>query len=307
MHSDERFATVTRTFAAVRRALAELRPRVVHIHANSEISLPAYTVARASGIPVIMHVHGEIDRELSPAYLKQVRECDVVVAVSEPVATSIRRVVGREGPVQVIVNGIAPHPREILDVPADPVPLVLMVGRLEEAKGFDDVVRALAVSRFPDAEAVIIGQGAWGEVIEQVGREVGVAPRVRMLGRVEHEQVLGWMRRARVVAVPSRHTEGFSLVAAEAGLCHRPVVATRVGGLPITVDDGATGTLVGPGDVAALAAAIDAYLQSPALAEQHGDAGARRIAREFGMPAYCAALAELYGRVDQTHPRVTHA
>jgi glycosyltransferase involved in cell wall biosynthesis len=74
----------------------------------------------------------------------------------------------------------------------------------------------------------------------------------------------------------------------------KPVVATRVGGTPEAVVEGETGLLVGPGDVDALAAAVDALLADPDLARRFGEAGRRRVEERFSTAAMSAQVLAAY-------------
>jgi glycosyltransferase involved in cell wall biosynthesis len=110
---------------------------------------------------------------------------------------------------------------------------------------------------------------------------------------------LGWREDVRaimplfdLVALPSLN-EGMGRVLVEAMAASRPVVASRVGGIPDLVRNGRNGLLVAPGDEAGLAAGIGLLLDDPALAARMGDAG-RIVCREFSLEAMTARLDRLY-------------
>jgi D-inositol-3-phosphate glycosyltransferase len=90
--------------------------------------------------------------------------------------------------------------------------------------------------------------------------ELGIADRVTFLPPQTRDQLVDVYRAADLVAVPS-YSESFGLVAIEAQACGTPVVAAAVGGLPVAVRDGVSGTLVDGHDVDDWAAAIDALLR----------------------------------------------
>ena len=290
---DDRFAFLAQTFAGVRRVIAQTNPDLVHIHGYSELSLPAHVVARACGIARIMHVHGDVDPELPPGYRRHLATTENVFAVSESVRRSIEDVAGRELPITILPNGIDGLPAGYVESgPAQP-PTILMVGRLERTKGFLDGLDAVARlgAQVPDAHVLIIGRGEDEARLVQRAKRLGLAERLRIVPHLPHEECLQQMAQASVVLVPATRTEGFSLVAAEAGLCGRPVVATRTGGLSETVVDGVTGTLVDPGDTASMARALADYLTDENLARRHGSAGRVRTARDFSMTAYATRIA----------------
>jgi glycogen(starch) synthase len=102
-----------------------------------------------------------------------------------------------------------------------------------------------------------------------------------------------------LVVMPSR-TEPFGLVALQAAQMGRPIVATRVGGLPEVILDGETGLLVEANDSDALASAILRLLRSPEWARQMGLTAHLRADREFGWAQHVSAYEELYVR-SQAH------
>jgi glycosyltransferase involved in cell wall biosynthesis len=114
------------------------------------------------------------------------------------------------------------------------------------------------------------------------------------------ERLVALYQSAAVVAVPS-HEEGLGLVAVEAGLCGTPVVGYRSGGLADVVVDGAGGSLVAPGDVAALGRALAAFLDDPRRARVAGE-HARRSAAGFTPDAVAARYREVYDGVLAAQP-----
>jgi glycosyltransferase involved in cell wall biosynthesis len=99
------------------------------------------------------------------------------------------------------------------------------------------------------------------------------------------------------VLIPSRVIEGFGLVAMEAAMMGRPVVATRSGGLPEVVIDGQTGLIVERDDSNALAAAIAYLVDHPDMAAQMGRAARNRAQTIFDWERHIDAFDELYRRL----------
>jgi glycosyltransferase involved in cell wall biosynthesis len=89
-------------------------------------------------------------------------------------------------------------------------------------------------------------------------------------------------------------SEGLPNVLLEAMALGRPVVATRVGGVPDVVEDGATGLLVAPGRSGELADAILRLLKAPAFAKELGEAGREKVRSEFSFERQCELLKNLY-------------
>jgi glycosyltransferase involved in cell wall biosynthesis len=85
-----------------------------------------------------------------------------------------------------------------------------------------------------------------------------------------------------------------------------PVVATRVGGIPDTISDGVEGLLVPRGDVAAMASALLRLLGDAPLRLAMGEAGARRVAREFSADAWAKRVLDLYAGIVSDSGPVQH-
>ena len=129
---------------------------------------------------------------------------------------------------------------------------LLYVGQLIRGKGVQLLLAAMARMKTPRT-LDIVGTGNMEPKLKALAAELGIADRVRFNGFRQNPQ--DWMRAARCVVVPSFWQEPYGLVAAEAVALGRPVVAFAIGGLPEAC--GGKATLVPPGDIAALAKALE--------------------------------------------------
>ena len=141
--------------------------------------------------------------------------------------------------------------------------VILTVGRLVERKGIDLVIRSIPriVSRFPDIHYLIVGDGPYRSVLEQLAQETGVADRVTFAGLVDDNELVGHYALCNVFVMPNRElpdgdTEGFGLVFLEANACGKPVVAGKAGGTSDAVRDEYNGLLVDGTNVDELATAV---------------------------------------------------
>jgi glycosyltransferase involved in cell wall biosynthesis len=125
---------------------------------------------------------------------------------------------------------------------------------------------------------VAAGIGELRPQLERRAAELGVADRIRFVGKIPHDDVGWWMAAGDLFVLPSL-SEGLPTVVCEAMNCGRPVVATAVDGTPEIVRDGQTGLLIPPGDPEALATAMARVLDDAGLAERMG-AEALRIGQE---------------------------
>ncbi len=156
---------------------------------------------------------------------------------------------------------------------------ILVAGRLVPRKGVDAAITAL--KSLPDAILMIAGEGSERGKLEALAAALGVAGQTIFLGRLAEPEMRDAYRLAEVVMYPSLDLpgdfEGFGIGAADAGLFGKPVVASRIGGLPEAVLENETGLLVPPGDAAALVQAARRLLDDQALADRLG-ARARQVA-----------------------------
>ena len=170
--------------------------------------------------------------------------------------------------------------------------VLVAVARLEEQKGLDVAVRALA-GLPPEAVLVVLGEGPQRGDLALLARELGVTERLRLPGRVG--DVAALLREADVLVHPARW-EGFGLALLEAMLCAKPIVASRVSSIPELVADGETGILVAPDDPAALATALGILLADRAQAVAMGAAGLARAEQRFSVARMAERTVEVYRR-----------
>lgn len=168
---------------------------------------------------------------------------------------------------------------------------VLFVGRPSAQKGLRDLLGA--VQHVPQASLDVVGDGPERASLEAYAREIGVAGRVRWLGQLPQPELAPHYRAASAVAIPSRD-EGLGLVAAEAQLSEVPVVAWDSGGLRDVVEHGATGWLVPPGDILALAQTLQRVLADPDAARRMAGAARLGALNRFGAGAVATRYAALY-------------
>jgi glycosyltransferase involved in cell wall biosynthesis len=109
-----------------------------------------------------------------------------------------------------------------------------------------------------------------------------------------YDQMPRLYEQADVVIYPSTYPEPLGIAPLEAAAAGRPVVVTRIGGLQETVEDGETGYIVPPGDLAALTDRVRVLLKDPVLARSMGESGRQRVRALFTIDAYADQMIELY-------------
>jgi glycosyltransferase involved in cell wall biosynthesis len=321
---------------AVTELMASFRPDLVHLHTIGEFSPAA--LGPTAGVPRVLTVHGPEDwtKELlrwnlrsaasgrlsgpdllrliylrtvqRPPYLRQIRRLDAVIAPSRYIATTVAPDVA-DVPVHVVPN--AAELPGVTPVPASEV--VLFVGRLENVKGVQTLLSAFAqvVAERPAARLRIVGEGTFRPILEQQATALQLGSRVEFVGHRDRAAVEAELRDCRVFVVPSIWPENFPLAVLEAIGTGRPVVASRIGGLPEIVEHGRTGLLVPPAEPEALAGALRRLLGDLDGARAMGAAAAERAGRfalEPFLDATEAVYAEALGTADRPsgHPAGRH-
>ncbi|MCB1007927.1 MAG: glycosyltransferase family 4 protein [Acidobacteria bacterium] len=227
------------------------------------------------------------------------RGADLVLAPSAKTAEELAADYGvrRWGLVPNATGGLTPPVADsggtVPDSDPDGPPPLLFVGRLRVRKGVEvlfEAVRRMADSGVP-ATTWIAGDGEHRAALERRAESLGLGPdRVRFLGRVSAAIVRDLLARAAALVVPSTY-EGMPLVILEAMEAARPVVASRVSGIPEVVVDGETGWLVPPEDPPALERALIEALSDAGERERRGLAGRDRVRRLY-RPEQAAELWE---------------
>ena len=239
---------------------------VVHAH-----WIPSGFAALATGKPFVLQVWGtdvELARRARWLARPVMRRAKAVIAASSYLAAEATALGAHD--VRVIPNGVE-IPEQVGE-PAEPLH-VLFVGRLSEEKGILEFLDATE-----GMPRVIVGDGPLRHRVPEA------------IGFVPHAELGPYYERAAIVCCPSRR-EGYGVVAREAMAYARPVVATRVGGLPDAVEDGVTGLLV---ERVELRSAIERLLGDTELRIRLGAAARERARAAYSWAAAVAALTAAY-------------
>jgi glycosyltransferase involved in cell wall biosynthesis len=239
------------------------------------------------------------ERYILPAVF---RRADALVAVSDTSLAARHPAAHLIGP-GVDLLRFAPAERE----PA--VPNLLYVGRIERSsawKGIEVLLRAFALlrDRFPETRLTLVGGGDAVEDHRSLAERLGVADAVTFTGPLRGDDLVSAYQNASVVVLPSRtEAESFGLVLVEGMACERPVVGSRIGGIPAVIDDGTTGLLVRPDDPADLAEACGRLLADRELARRLGRAGRQTVLERWSWEQSTNALLGLVrGAVGPVRP-----
>ena len=286
------------------------------LHTNNTGCEESPVAARLAGIPRVLgtfHVDSKYDLAGTRSGLgHRALEClsnrclHRAIAVSESTKEDwVRRTRLPPDRVVTIFNGVDPdafrrrigadEARARLGLPGDGALLIGGVGRLDEAKGFADLIEAVALlaGDHPGLVLAIAGDGPLRPSLEAKARALGMADRVRFLG---FQQDVRTVLEALDVFVLSSICEAIGYALLEAMAMGLPAVGTRVGGVPEVIVDGVTGSLVASRDPQALAASLRPMLASPELRGRMGRSGRGRIIGHFNERETVRRTIEVYRR-----------
>jgi glycosyltransferase involved in cell wall biosynthesis len=294
---EDAFGPMMKHRNAVTKLKRDFRPDLVHINSYGRTIFFHLTTVDVYPAPMLVTLHQALpDEAIGRETLlgKLLYTADWVTACSAAVLCHA----GRLAPIlprsSLIRNALERPKIGPRSLPFDP-PSVLFLGRLVAEKGLDWALCALPAvfRRFPHARFLVAGEGPELQKLKLKAVQLGLAHWVEFVGGVSPQSVPHLLNDATLVVMPSR-IEGFGLVALEAAMMGRPVVAARVGGLPEVVLDRQTGFLVEPCDTDAFAQAISRLLGDHEMARQFGDAAWRRAQQMFDWDEYVDSYDALY-------------
>lgn len=302
-----------RSFTAF-RSLLDGRPHdVLHLQ-SFKSHLAGRLAGRRRGLPSVVHVHDQIrmkeplrffQRRLGPGTAALVGVSDSVTRFGmeqyrvpperchtlhnglelEPIA----RVSSEEG--RALRLSLDSRPER---------PLFAVIGRVSRDKGQDQLLRAMPriLSRFPEAELWVVGEGPERGEFEDLAVQIGVSDSVSFLGqRSDIPRVLAAVD---LTVAPSMAQEGLPFVVLESLAAAKPVVAFRSGGIAAAVLDGRTGLLVDQGDVEGLADAVIALLEDPERRRRLGVQG-REHTESFSPRRHVERMIDIYRAAIEWH------
>ena len=325
-----RVAAQARGLGQMRRAVASWHPDVIHQH-QATWSLPAVGAARETGAPLVVTLHGgdaypRLGRGVGAAWNARNRKAAFegatrLLAVSRYLADVALWAGADPARLSVHYQGVdtdwwTPAPAHCPaparnPVPAEPghglvdaslpadadTPVVLFVGALSTLKGVDDLVEAsAALATCRPHRLVLVGDGPLAPALR-----ASAPAHVRLTGPLPRERVREWVRRARVIVLPTKPTQGrqeaAGLVLLEAQACGVPVIAYSTGGTPEMIAPGAS-LLTQEHSPASLARSIDEALAWSA--DERADRGAACrawVTRERSLRGSVDQLRETYADV----------
>jgi glycosyltransferase involved in cell wall biosynthesis len=276
-----------------------------HVHFANRAAHTALFLKEISGIPFSVTAHGQdFMKDLgNDDLLREICDAAEFVAAETDYSRELlcKRCSNSAAKIYRVYNGIDLElfPNPLTSAP-NTVPRIISVGRLVAFKGFEYLIDACAelARRGLDFTCEIIGDGPVRDDLQTKIDMLNLSPRVNLLGSLSQGAVLEKLQAADIFALASvvdrqGASDIFPTVIIEAMAAARPVVSTRLAGIPESIVHGETGLLVPPGDTIALAQALQRLIENPELQARYGRAGRARVEQHFRIEHTVVPLLQL--------------
>jgi len=325
----------------LRRLLAEFRPDVAHLHnIYHHLSPSILPVLRKAGVPIVMTAHdlkiacpnnkmynasgvcerckgGRLHNVVRFRCVQDSLAASAIVAAEAAVNGALRSY--RANVDRIVVPSrfflekfvewgwprqtfrYVPNWLDATRIEADPQPggYFLYLGRLAPEKGVATLIRA---ARQAGVRLAVAGDGPMRQALESMAE--GATDRIDLLGFRSGDELARLVRGARAVVAPSEWFENAPLSVLEALAAAKPLIGSRIGGIPELVDEGRTGWLFPAGDVDALAGLLRKVSDTPdATLAAMGREGRARVERDFHRQGYIDAMLDMYADIGVRMPQ----
>lgn len=306
-------------FHSVRKLMVDLirdfQPHILHAHTATPDGYAGLLLKRNFKIPLVVSLRGSDvnvyphrDRWTLRLTRRVISGADKLTAVSGALKEMAEKIAKPQREIAVIYTGCElshfsfdPEARvafrKRVGIPQES-PVLIFVGHVLKAKGIFELLESFLIVRksYPDLHLLVVGDGEdFREFAAQV-KASEVEEWVHLLGARPHDEIPGWFSASDILVLPSWR-EGLPNVVVEAMACRRPVIATRVGGIPEAVIDGESGILVNKQDPKALAEAIAFLIENEGKRWLMGAKGRVIVEERFTWEKNAAETIKVYEEV----------
>lgn len=295
---------------------------LIHAHWVIPNGFPAWLAASRHHLPLVISTHGSdisvAERSTITAMIARMtmRYAQAITAPSQDLTT------------RAAALGAIPERLHVLPYCVDPVqfqpdhaagvafriqhgvdadtPLLFSVGRMVEKKGFIYLIRAFVkvLNQHPNAKLMLGGYGEGQAILESEAHRLGIAHAVMFPGAIGHDVINAALNAATIFVLPSvrdqrGNVDGLPNTLLEAMGAGRPIVASRIAGVPAVIEHEQHGLLVPPTDVSSLADAINRLLDQPDYAMRLGMNARARVEHELTWDKYAVRLEDVAYRRTQ--------
>lgn len=277
----------------------DFKPDILHSHMVTPDGYAGFMLGKKFNLPVVCSLRGG-DIDLYPYYKPftmrltkmVIAGTDQLVAVSNNLATKATSLAAPKNKIQAIHNGCdlqkftftfaaRLETRNQLGFTAEDK-ILLFIGSLQRDKGIYELITSFSYLslRYPDLYLIIVGDGPEQQLIKKKVAQINLQKRIYFAGQIPHSKIPEIMSAGDIFVLPS-YFEGFPNVVKEAMACSRPVIATRIGGIPEIVENGETGLLINPQDVKSLTDAAAKLVENKELCARMGSEARKIVEQKF--------------------------
>jgi len=262
-----------------RKIIKKEKIDIIHVHYGLAYGIIGLILKKITKKPLIITLHGGgldikgFKKIFNLAIKKVLKGSDKVITVSDAIRKKANRIYERD--IEVIHNGI--HINDFKNKGDNN--FVLGVGILSKRKGFEYLIKTAARKELKEVNFKIVGDGPEREHLERLIKDLNLK-NVELLGSLSHEKVKEILSECSALVLPSNY-DAFGLVLIEAMACSKPVIGTKVGGIPEVIKDKENGFLIKPGNVNELFLAIKKLMSEKKLRKKMGNKGKERVKKMF--------------------------
>ena len=283
----------------VQQVIKRFQPDILHTHMATPEGCIGILLRKEFALPLVVSLRGsDINTYAYSSNLmlcltrRVISEADRVITISHSLKSAAEKIGSPRRQITVIHNGCDTDKfiyseqarsflRRKMGISQGSVVLIL-IGHIIKKNGVLDIIEAFreVVRRQVDPYLILVGHGKDAKLLLQEVSKTRIRERIHFIGTRKHEEIPGWLSMADVLVLPS-YGEGLPNVVVEAMACQRPVIATKVGGIPEAVADGKNGVLVGSKDPIALTQAMERLARDEKLRNQMGIVGRQIVLKSF--------------------------
>ncbi len=303
-----------KTISTIRSFIKENKIDILHCH-DYKSDLFGYLASRFTGVGLVGTNHNWLRSSLSLRFYEFLdgiilNAFDKVVAVSNDVASETgRAILFKKNKITNISNGIDIDKYLVKSGNGNKIraefkikpstKIVVSAGRLSSQKGFDYLIEAMkkVFTVAADTVLLIAGEGPFNKNLTEMARKLDIEHKIIFVGnRTDMIDIYAAMD----LFVLASLREGIPLVVLEAMAMKKPVIATRVGGVPTVIESGQNGILVEPKNSSTLSEAIIRILKDADLAKDLAENGRKTVEESFSAEKMAQKYKKVYEEVTAT-------
>lgn len=262
------------------------KPDVVNLHYIGDNAFYLIIARILKKFNLIVSIHGpeRLNRRIGRNVIikKLIKQADMIIANSQHSLNKVENLYSNIRDKSVVIdNGIYLEEFDNVNGYKKEKRYIFSARRFSFSKGMDLLVRAFSIvhQHYSDIKLLLAGDGKDKIKCEEISKKLKIIDYIIFLGAISHSKVISLLKSCEIFVLPSRK-EAFGIVLLEAMACGKPIVATRVGGVPEVVREGENAILVEPESPQALAEGIVKLLENSDLAKRFGERG-REIVKNF--------------------------